>query len=170
MRVVFCGIAKNNSDTIDSTMHNINRLISLFDEYKIVIYENDSSDNTLEKLKKIRDTNVIILSEKLNAPVERDLKIMAYARNQYLNYIIKHYIDYDLMIVLDMDFKKEWDIKGIKDSLNKIDMWNGVCSNGVFTEEDNRMYDAFAYLDQEYQMDSIGAKQYLKFKVLTQII
>ena len=78
MRVVFCGIAKNNSDTIDSTMHNINRLISLFDEYKIVIYENDSSDNTLEKLKKIRDTNVIILSEKLNAPVERDLKIYYY--------------------------------------------------------------------------------------------
>lgn len=151
MRAVFCGIAKNVANVVRHSITYVEEAAKLFSDYKVVIYENDSTDGTLDILLEWQknNENVVIISEILNAPPQRDLNIMAYARNKYLDYVKKYYNDYDILIVFDMDFIHPWDYDGIRESLDYIDLWNSVCSYGVFNSNDLRLYDAFAYIDYD---------------------
>ena len=51
MNCCICGAVKNCEPYLNKVFENIEKIGSLFDDYKIVIYYDSSTDNTLNVLK-----------------------------------------------------------------------------------------------------------------------
>ena len=103
-----------------------------FKNTKIIIYENDSTDDTLEQLNKFKNIfnniEIIILSEK-NITGTLTQRI-SHARNSILNYISTKNLKPDYIINIDMDdilleFKCDSILQPFKDNLN----WSMVGGN-----------------------------------------
>ena len=64
--VVIAGCGKNIQSYIDDVFNNIYRIEVLFWDYKIVLFENDSTDKTLEMLSQRAtiDPNITLIIEK----------------------------------------------------------------------------------------------------------
>lgn len=111
-KIVFAGLCRNIGSKIND---NITKLLSLAQtckDYKIVIFENDSIDNTKELLVDWtqKNSNIICIFDSNNRPqygaVKDKDRIIALSeyRNRVKNYIKEHLSDYDFVIVTDMDF------------------------------------------------------------------
>ena len=114
---VLVGCTKNSADYIEEHIMKLYILKEHFKRFHIVLFENDSTDNTLEVLKKLEKTHteITILSEKnvkdrLNIPLTRGVdgessrtSIIAYARNRLIEKVERDYGDWDYMIVADLD-------------------------------------------------------------------
>ena len=61
MNCCFCGPVKNCGQYLKKVFDNIERLGSLFQDYKIVIYYDTSIDNTLEVLNEYQQKNPRLL-------------------------------------------------------------------------------------------------------------
>ena len=61
MNCCICGPVKNCGPYLNKVFENIEKLGSLFNEYKIVIYYDHSSDNTLELLKEYQKKNTRLI-------------------------------------------------------------------------------------------------------------
>jgi hypothetical protein len=108
-KVVICGLTKNSEQYIMNHMLKLSTLGKLFSQYKIIIYENDSTDKTVEKFKTFKKhcSHFFYISEqgivdKYNEP-HRRVKIISHGRNKILNLIFQKYSTYDLMIMVDLD-------------------------------------------------------------------
>lgn len=110
--IVFLGLARNIAPVIDN---NLNRLLEIGKQaknYKIIIFENDSQDNTHGKIKlwTQKNQNIILLSEKNGRPQYGPVKdknrteALAEYRNTLKNYVADHFSNYDLVVVTDLDF------------------------------------------------------------------
>src|SRR6266436_1294706 len=66
--VIICGICRNVSTTLDVSIRNIEQLGSRFKDYAVVIYENNSTDDTSAKLSAWANVNphVLFLTETLS--------------------------------------------------------------------------------------------------------
>ena len=139
--VVIAGCGKNIQPYIDDVFNNIYRIASLFWDYKIVLFENDSTDKTLEMLSQRAtiDPNITLIIEKdVPIPVHFQPSRIAYCRNKLLQKIDASFTDYDYMIMMDLDdvcaspmsmdtfttiFKnKEWDSVSFNRA-SYYDMW-----------------------------------------------
>ena len=89
-KIVIAGCGQNIRPYIQRVFKNIYTIARLFNDYKIVIFENDSIDNTLEILNAYdkKDPNMILLTER-NIPVPTYLHPcrIAYCRNRLLEKI-----------------------------------------------------------------------------------
>lgn len=111
-KIVFLGLARNIESKITT---NIDRLIQLGQKakkYKIVVFENDSSDNTRNILNTLASTNsnITVLGENNGRPqfgpvqdLERTAALAEY-RNILLRYVASNLSDYDFVVVTDLDF------------------------------------------------------------------
>ena len=139
--VVIAGCGKNIQPYIDDVFNNIYRIAGLFWDYKIVLFENDSTDKTLEMLSQRAtiDPNITLIIEKdIPIPVHFHPSRIAYGRNKLLQKIDASFADYDYMIMMDLDdvcaspmnidtfttiFKnKEWDSVSFNRA-SYYDMW-----------------------------------------------
>jgi hypothetical protein len=98
--VVIVGCARDIEKYLENTKQKLQMLKSLFRNTKIIIYENDSIDKTLDILKDWERENFIQLI------TEKDVKgirteRLANARNILYNEAMKH--NFDLYIVIDLD-------------------------------------------------------------------
>lgn len=161
--VVICGLARNLQH-FDITKACIERIGSLFKNYYVVLYENDSDNDTCERLLEweYRSYNVQIITEGLDKPQnEQDhslqrRKDMAYYRNKYLPHIIPS----QYTIVLDTDLFG-YSYEGILHSLGS-DL-DAVGSNGLLYRQSDKgierlYYDNWAYrdIDKEYSPENNG--------------
>ena len=101
----------------------IQKIIKFCSNYKIIIYENDSTDNTLELLNKYKNENngnVIIISEKdLDKKYSARTHRLAYARNKIIDIINNNYVNYDYFLNLDLDdINLNLDVNSIKKILD----------------------------------------------------
>jgi hypothetical protein len=157
-RVLICGVVKNCGDKIN---HNINLAIKtgeIFNDYKIIIYENNSTDNTKEELNKFTDNSkILIKSEDIDLNDRNNFKLWAYtkitgsnhpcriemisnARNKVIDEINKsEYNQFSYVFWIDFD-AHGWDIYGIIDSFNKKNMWDVIYANNT-----NIYYDMYAF-------------------------
>ena len=55
MKCCICGPVRNCGPFLDKVLSNIEKIGALFDDYKILIFYDESSDNSLEKLKQYQD-------------------------------------------------------------------------------------------------------------------
>jgi hypothetical protein len=160
---VFCGIARDNAAHLDKTLALIERMGAMFASYKVIVYENDSTDNTLALLQawqcKLGTQKVKILHEHLEWPPAisdggfstRRFEILSYCRNKYVEELRRdEYAAYEHAIVLDMDLWN-FDTNGLAHSFGVDDAvtpWSSISANGVF--DGRTYYDALAFRSDEF--------------------
>ncbi len=130
--VLIAGIAMNVGQYLDNVFENIKRILSLFKSYKVLVFENDSTDNTLSILKdwSRNDKNVSILSQtNIKGTIEGRTHMISYCRNMILNSIDMHsaYNSIDYIIFIDMDdvLSHNFKVENILTSF-QYDDWAGM--------------------------------------------
>jgi hypothetical protein len=137
--VVICGVVKNAAAHLRANIEAAVELGQQCDTYKLVIYENNSTDTTKEILKSYQgNPNFHLLSEDIDAAtIKQESKIWAYtkvtgsdhpcrieqianARNKLVDELQQEkYDDFNYVVMIDFDSKK-FGIEGILDSLRLV--------------------------------------------------
>lgn len=121
-------LARNVGDRLEENLKIIQELGDNFQNFTHFIYENDSTDNTVEILTKWSDAskNHHLLSEKLNVPefgqstTDQRMKTMSYGRNKCVDFVkTLPAFEPDFVLVIDLDFI-DMDSEGIYNSLGWI--------------------------------------------------
>lgn len=131
MNCCICGTVKNCGPYLNKVLENMKKISSIFDDYQIVIYYDNSNDNTLEILKKFQEKN-----PKMFFYVNRNLASqfrthnLAIARNFCLNYVRQNIQKFPFFIMMDCDDVncKEINIDILKKYLH-IETWDGLSFN-----------------------------------------
>jgi hypothetical protein len=104
MNCCICGPVKNCGPYLLKILDNMTKIGSIFDDYMIIIYYDNSSDNTLDILKKYQETNskmIFYVNQKPVSPFRTHN--LAIARNFCLNYIRQNREKYPFFIMMDCD-------------------------------------------------------------------
>ena len=131
MNCCICGPVKNCGPYLSKVLENIEKIGSLFENYEIVIYYDESSDNSLEILKEYQQKNPrlkLYISEKPCSPFRTHN--IATARNYCLSYIRQNVKFFPFFIMMDMDDVncKEVNIENLRKYLLRPD-WDGLSFN-----------------------------------------
>ena len=151
-KIIIAGITRDNAKEFLTMKENIEYIGSFFNDYKVVIFENDSKDGTKQNLYNWQDENlkIKIISKDFNNQKRPNIKFLANSRNFYLEEIEKNqYNDFDLVMMIDMDMPKGYDIRAIQAPFATINSWDVSCSNGIGNLKGG-MYDAFAFRTEEF--------------------
>ena len=131
MNCCICGPVKNCAPYLPKVFANIERIGALFDDYKIVIYYDISTDNTLAILKayQMRNPKLIFYVNK-HTPSQFRTHNIAIARNFCLNFIRNNKDLYPFFIMMDFDDVncKEVNINTLGKYLKRED-WDGLSFN-----------------------------------------
>lgn len=143
--IVLAGTVRDIAPILPLNIRRTEKICSLFKDYRIVLFESDSSDETLELLQRWASNNprVTILHDTFGNPRYSDIDdtrmwAMAKYRNQYLNYIKDHLSVFDFVLVADLDFKGFFSIDGIKNSFGYYGI-DCISANGI--DQDHGYYD-----------------------------
>lgn len=142
MKCCFCGPVRNCGSFLVKVLNNIEKLSSLFDDYKILIFYDQSTDDTLQKLKNYQMKNdKFIFYENKNLVSPYRTHRIAHARNFCLNYIYNNseMNDYEYFIMMDFDdpnckncnvdilrkylLREDWDALSFNTSPGYYDIW-----------------------------------------------
>jgi hypothetical protein len=131
MNCCICGPVKNCGPYLKKVFENIEQIGSLFDDYKIIIYYDTSSDNTLEQLKEYQTKNPKLLFYVNKHPFTKfRTHNIAIARNYCLNYIRNNKETFPYFIMMDFDDVncKNININPLYKCLKRED-WDGLSFN-----------------------------------------
>ena len=135
-----CGTAKNCGKYLPQVFSNIEKIGSLFDNYKILIYYDKSADNTLARLLEYQTVNKRLFLYINESRLSRfRTHNIAKGRNFCLNYIMKNVETYKYFIMMDLDNvnakncdegklskylkRNDWDALSFQTSPNYYDIW-----------------------------------------------
>lgn len=146
-KIVIAGCTKNSESYILSHLLRLVEVGKLFQTYNIIIYENDSTDNTCEVLTQFKKDNTHFdfiheenIIERLKHNVHIRAQTIAHGRNRLLKVISHLYSDYDYMIMVDLDNVLErFNPKHILNIFNYSDVWDVLTANCI-----NKYYDIWA--------------------------
>lgn len=126
--IVITGLTRNSSDYLYDNIKSINNIGLYCKNISYFIYENDSSDDTVAVLEKIKEEIPSFNYQSENLQLEffthknsqslkstTRTKNLARHRNICLNYIKTHYFNSDYVIVMDTDFN-QFSLDGIINS------------------------------------------------------
>lgn len=132
LKVAICGCTKNSADYIKNEINSILNLSQLFLSLDIVIYENDSTDNTVKILKSMeKDNTISLISESgIQTRLQRRTMIIAHGRNKLVEFV-NSTDAYDYMIMIDLDnVMAEFDKQGLIDAFSyDLDTWDVLTGN-----------------------------------------
>lgn len=172
-KVVICGVCRDVGDRLPSTINIIENLGSKFKDYKVVVYENNSKDETKEILEnwKIANPRVFAITEDVDEKT-LDSRIINYKEGKYYkpeeiararNIVLdvamsRDYKDYAYVIWLDMDFKIPPDLEGIYELFKGEREWDAVFAYGI--DPPGTYWDWYAFRDKEEPLgsESLGNK------------
>jgi len=137
-----CGPVKNVGIYLEKVLQNIEKIGSIFEDYKIILFYDESIDNTLQILKKyqLKNNRLEFFVNKKPSSSFRTHNI-AFARNYCLKQIKEKYSDYSYFIMMDMDNvncktvhaeilkkylnekKDDWDALSFQTSPHYYDIW-----------------------------------------------
>jgi len=157
--IIICGIVRNAERGLKKNIPAINEFLTFFKDYRIFIYENDSTDNTKSILQgwansdseRIHvslnnvDSNKTIPSGKMSNGVNpffshKRIDKMASIRNYYLEYIYSKGWDADYLMIVDLDVAQILP-SPILTSFNTSKNWDGVTAFGYsFSPKLRRRY------------------------------
>ncbi len=163
-KVLIVGLGRDIDQILPYSIHRLRDLAKRFKDYRVILYENDSEDNTLVILKlwANEDKKVIILSENLfekKAADHGDMSLgrfekMAKFRNKCLQEVRNpEYKDFNYVIVVDLDLLGGFSANGIASSFG-YDNWDMIAANGCgflsfVTTGAFDYYDQLAYRDKK---------------------
>jgi len=162
-KVIICGVVKNVEKSIERNIQHALDTGSKFEQFKLVIYENNSTDNTKNILNKYTtNTNIKIICENIEGYDKKENnKIWAYtavtggnhpcriehicnARNKLLDEINKsEYDEFTHVIMIDLD-SNGWNISSILNSFNISCDWDAIFANS------SHYYDYYALRTQKF--------------------
>lgn len=143
-RINICFIIRDCERQVKNNMKYLERIGSIFKDYRIIIFENDSKDNSRNIIKNFcRKNNKINLIEcdtqdcKLSFKKSYEygqfsrsrISKMGFYRNKYLEVAKKTNFEFTMVIDIDLDLS-QIDINGIYYCLSKQERWNGIFMNG----------------------------------------
>uniref|UniRef100_A0A6C0DIJ9 Glycosyltransferase 2-like domain-containing protein n=1 Tax=viral metagenome TaxID=1070528 RepID=A0A6C0DIJ9_9ZZZZ len=166
-KVLICGIVKNCDSKIDQNINWALETSKLFNKSKIIIYENNSTDGTKEKLKYYLERPELndklkIISEDIDLNDRSQSVVWAYteisgsdhpcriefiskARNKVVDEFNKsEYDDYEYIIWIDLD-SNGWEINGIINSFIRNEEWDVLFGNNM-----GQYYDYYALRNKEH--------------------
>ena len=112
MNCCICGAVKNCGSYLNKVFENVEKIGSLFDDYKIILYYDQSNDNTLEILKQYKERNPRLIFYNNKTPIsEFRTHRLAHARNECIKMVYEIYPDYPYFIMMDFDDVCSQDIK-----------------------------------------------------------
>lgn len=163
--VIICGITKNNDKFLHKSIELCINTGKMFNDYKIIIYENNSTDNTKSILNEYKNNSKFkIISEDISYDIIKETsKIWAYtqitgsdhpcrmeqianASNKVIDEIRKETDEYSHVIWIDLD-TIEWSLSGIQECFNCIDEWDVIYANGIARYNMRSYYDMYTYRD-----------------------
>lgn len=146
--IIICSIVRNAERGLRKNVPVIRKLCERFADYRIVIYENDSTDKTKEILKEWvekDDDHVIALMNDIGAEQtiptvksvvsnpffsRRRIEKMASLRNQYMQYIDDCHLEADYLMVVDLDVA-QLNLESILSSFeDDVPEWDAVTAYG----------------------------------------
>jgi hypothetical protein len=131
MNCCICGTVRNCGPYLEKIFSNMEIIGNLFNDYKIIIYYDNSSDDTLDKLKDYQKKNdKMQFYENKGKLLEFRTHRIALGRNMCLNFIRKQYSHYPYFIMMDCDDRCARDINSnvLKDYL-KENSWDCLTFN-----------------------------------------
>jgi len=154
--VIFAGCCKNVEPFILDNLNNIENCSKKFNDYAVVIYENDSTDKTREILiNNKKDNYYYIFEDDIKEPL-RTVRL-ANGRNKILNFVkdLNKNNYYDYLVVLDLD-----NVNSKGKFINSIDSCFEHNEDGwdVLTGNQSKYYDYWAFrqspdFDNDYWKD-----------------
>lgn len=164
-KVIICGLTKNNATTLYPTLKTITRIGSIFNDYRVIILENNSIDNTKKILKNFQ------ISSKKHTVFSRDytknqllsfsksrtwdnqparVELIATFRNIILDKIFdEKYNDFKFIIIIDLDLMIPNTIyKNLIETFKIKDNWDAIFANAVGENQD--YYDRFALRTDDF--------------------
>jgi hypothetical protein len=146
MTIVICGITRNDAETLPLAIRRIEKTGALFADYRVVLFENDSRDETLALLRNWEKANakVTILSDSLRGRpdlAESRFARLACCRNRYRDHIAHTpgLAGYPWVMVVDLDLRGGWSLDGIAASFAE-EGWDGVAANAIGYHNLRRTY------------------------------
>lgn len=150
-KAVICGIARDVVDRIDGTMASLHEIGRRFEDFRIVVVENDSKDGTAEALRAwaAKSDRVKAITLNLDLPAAgsfpKDVvngamvqsnertKLLADLRNRYLDVALSSEFEgFDYVIVADFDMPVPWRADDIvRTIVSGRSDWDCVCANGM---------------------------------------
>ena len=90
-KVVICGITRDDAQHFGKMKDYIEYLGKTFQDYRVIIFENDSTDCTKELLSmwQTQNNKIKIVSEDFHNTKRPSIKFLADARNQYISALDK---------------------------------------------------------------------------------
>ena len=145
--VIIAGCCINVQQFIEKNLFIMDEIGKQFKDYKVVIYENDSTDSTRDLLIKHKKTNYDYIFEN-SINIKNRTERIAYCRNKILDRINNNYLQYDYLLMLDMDdiLVSGKLIKTINTCfLYKQDQWDAMFANCSY-----KYYDIYALRKKDY--------------------
>lgn len=149
-RVVICGCGMNVAKYISANIELMYKMGIQFGDFSIIIFENNSQDNTREILlqlkKELNYKNKLHLLLGENIEMKYRPERIAYCRNKILDYVKQNFAIFDYMIVMDMDdmlYKKSPDKFLFECFANDNLKWNAQFANYM-----PKYYDIWAYREK----------------------
>lgn len=161
-KVVFCGMVRDCAKELNHNITTIEEIGSYFSDYRIVIFENNSKDDTKLVLTRWMSNNKRVnaivndFDETKYQQIPKDpsyylpncrRRIQKYVdyRNMYMEYLDQMDFESDYTVILDMDVDRI-DVKGFITSFgNKLE-WDVITANGYSTSSSlrRRYHDTYA--------------------------
>lgn len=151
-RLVICGLCRDVRHFLPRFAARVERLGGQFKDYRVVLYENDSHDSTLEFLQDWQRANsrVHVLTETLGnirypqvRSSERAIKMAEY-RNRCQRFAVDHYGDFDDVLITDTDLAGGWSYDGLANTFGHDD-WDFVGSYGLIRRNRGQLSDLLQF-------------------------
>jgi hypothetical protein len=165
-KVIICGVCQCIENTLPLMLHYIDTISALFADYRVIIYENNSGDETFPILSRWARNNPKILIQHedlareelskyiINNKVKGRFKpeYIARARNIVLDIAMSdRYSDFPFLLWLDMDFHKPPHYEGIVEVFESDREWDAVLAYGVLSSN-GQYWDWYAHRDARYPL------------------
>lgn len=153
-RVAITGLARNLGAVLPTTIARVERLGSLFADHRVIIYENDSTDDTKLILRSwaARNRRVRVTTEDCSDPVNpttrclHRIERMARYRTRCQDAVRATCPDYDFTIVVDLDVAGGWSEEGVANTFGH-DGWDFVGANGLIYRREGLDFNALRQYD-----------------------
>jgi hypothetical protein len=153
VKAIFCGCVRDVAAHLDGVLLNIDRFTSLFQKSAFLFIENDSTDDSLNRLKNwssaYPNSNIISHSG-LDLIRSSRTQRLAFCRNLLLHEIKKsRYQEFDVVVMLDMDDVNSVpiDLVGFSDALSFLITTESAAAVCAYQEN---YYDLWALRHREH--------------------
>lgn len=185
-KLIICSIVRNAEEGLKHNIPVIKKLVSLFADYRIIVYENDSVDKTKELLEMWMEEDREHVCALINntdgsrtIPTngecgganpffsKKRISKMADARNHYMQYVDSIDGEYDYMMVVDLDVAQLYCDNIMTSFADDAPDWDVVTAYGYSRSPMMKMRYHDTYAMVEYGEEDLPQTEDTIYKVAT---